>query len=629
MKRILFTLLSAAALCAGASIPVNPATQLRSDVQSVKLYGYVGSRIDTCIARRVMTQDALSLVEPFKLRNEGDRWQSEFWGKWMLGACAAYQYNHSPELLAKITECAKALIGTADSDGYIGNYKDADRLKAWDIWGMKYVTLGLLAYYSVSHDKAALKAAENEIDNLIATLKARGADIADCGNYFGMAACSVLEPVVYLYNVTRDRKYLDFAESIAASIEKEGHAQLVGKALEGVPVSRRSHYPDEWWSYNNGMKAYEMMSCYEGLIELSKVTENSRLLEAAIRTAESIIRDEINIAGSGAAFECWYEGKKMQTVPAYHTMETCVTFTWMQLCARLLDITGLPAYADEFERTMYNALFASMRADGGQIAKYSPLEGHRSEGEHQCGLPINCCNANGPRGFALIPQVAYVADSHDNNINVNLYIPSSADVKLGKNMVKLTTDTDYPLSGDVTISVDPSKAADFALSLRIPSWIDSDATVTVNGRKISAAPGSYCTLNRRWTKGDVVTLHMPVSTRLVTTGDVNKFQAVTRGPLVFARDSRYADGDVDETSVIVSDENGRIDAKPVPSTFSWLTIEVPMVLGTDLEDAAHSRPKAIRLCDFSSAGNDWDRNGRYRVWLPQTLNQMHAPYHKY
>ena len=88
-------------------------------------------------------------------------------------------------------------------------------------------------------------------------------------------------------------------------------------------------------------------------------------------------------------------------------METCVTFTWMQFCARLLRNTGNSMYADTFERTMYNALMASMRSDGGQISKYSPLEGRRVEGENQCGLHINCCNANGPRGFALIPQTAY------------------------------------------------------------------------------------------------------------------------------------------------------------------------------------------------------------------------------
>ena len=52
-------------------------------------------------------------------------------------------------------------------------------------------------------------------------------------------------------------------------------------------------------------------------------------------------------------------------------------------------------------------LDASLKADASQIAKYSPLEGWRHEGEEQCGMHINCCNANGPRAFAMIPQFAY------------------------------------------------------------------------------------------------------------------------------------------------------------------------------------------------------------------------------
>lgn len=41
-----------------------------------------------------------------------------------------------------------------------------------------------------------------------------------------------------------------------------------------------------------------------------------------------------------------------------------------------------------------------------KLQSTSPMEGHRCEGEEQCGMHINCCNANGPRAFALIPDFA-------------------------------------------------------------------------------------------------------------------------------------------------------------------------------------------------------------------------------
>lgn len=53
----------------------------------------------------------------------------------------------------------------------------------------------------------------------------------------------------------------------------------------------------------------------------------------------------------------------------------------------------------------------------------------------------------------------------------------------------------------------------------------------------------------------------------------------------------------------------------------WMAFTAPMILGTDLEGEL-AEPRQIMLCDFASAGNTWNRNIRYRVWLRRTLNLM-------
>ena len=622
MKNIILTALTLLATTSAS------AQTFADDGIRVKIRNHIGRRIDTCIEHRVKAQDTDELIAPFRSYTEGGGWQMEFIGKWMLGACASYAYSHDAALRTKIADAARKLIATQAKDGYIGNYKTTDRLTNWDIWGRKYVALGLLAYYKLSADKSALTAVGRLIDSLMHDLSSSNTDIAATGNYLGMASCSVLEPVVYLYKATGETRYLDFARSIVTSIEREGHAQLITKALDGVPVCRRSAYPKSWWSYENGQKAYEMMSCYEGLVELGNILGDPLYLQAAERTAANIMADEINIAGSGAAFECWYEGRKNQTLPAYHTMETCVTFTWMQFCARLLRNTGNTAYADAFERTMYNALMASMKDDGGQISKYSPLEGRHVEGENQCGLHINCCNANGPRGFALIPQTAYTTQNE--RINVNLYLDSEASLHLGKNLVSLDMKTRYPLDGKATLTVTPQRSEAFAIALRIPSWVDDGFKVLLNGVEQSCLHrGGYLVINRRWAKCDRIDIDFRLKTKVVT---FNHHQAITHGPLVFARDSRFADGDVDECAVVQCDAHGVVDARLADtedSSFAWLTMEVPAVLGTDLEGEDNKAVRWVKFCDFASAGNDWNRNGRYRVWIPKTLHQMTEPYHKY
>lgn len=592
-----------------------------------KIDGYVGQRIDACIANQVMAQDTHILVEPFRHLTEGNLWQSEFVGKWMLGAIASYRYNQDPALLKKITETANDLMSTQHENGYIGNYKEEDRLTGWDIWGRKYTALALLDFYKLTSDKNAIMAVSKLIDGLISEIEKSGKKISDTGNYRGMPSCSILEPVVYLYELTGESRYLDFAKSIVDAIESPGAPNLVSKALADVDVAHRYEDPVEWWSFENGHKAYEMMSCYVGLIELGRVTGESSYLKAAEAVADNIIRNEINIAGSGAAFECWYDGRHRQTIPTYHTMETCVTFTWMQLCHHLWECTGKAKYAEEFERTAYNALMASLKDDAMTISKYSPIEGRRQPGEQQCGLPINCCNANGPRGFALIPEMATVL--HSDTLYVNLYLQQNEVLDVKGRKISISIKSDFPVSGKSSFTISSSKRTDLVVALRVPSWANGNFQFHSKNKSMKLdLNNGYIFLDCRDEKDYAFDVEFPLSTQLL---ELNGMQAIIRGPLVYARDNRFNDGDVDECCIVKVDNEGNIESRFVDgkSNFAWNVIEVPAILGTDLENPDNSRGRMIRLCDFASAGNDWSPQGRYRVWLPKTLNAMTEPYHKY
>lgn len=610
-RRLIIT----AAFAAMASVTAMTAQEL-ADPGSVKLSGFVGSRIDSCIATRVSGQDVKHITEPFKHKNDTASWQTEFWGKWVQGAIASYRYNQDPALKAKIAGSVEDIIATQQPDGYIGNYAPEAHLKQWDVWGRKYTALGLLSWYRLTGDKKALDATRRLIDHLMTEVGPDAAAIETVGNYHGMAASSVLEPVVYLYNETGDSKYLDFALYIVDSMEAPGGSKLISKALAGEDVASRFPHPSDWFSPENGQKAYEMMSCYVGLLELYRITGNKTYLDAVERAVGNIIEKEINIAGSGSSFESWYHGKEFQTVPTYHTMETCVTFTWMQICDKLLQLTGKPSYADQIETTLYNALFASLKDDASQIAKYSPIEGHRFEGEEQCGLHINCCNANGPRGFAMIPEYA-VKNDGKSNIFLNYLGASSSDILLGKDRVRIENETTYPVSDMLKIKVDPAKETAFTLNVRIPLWSEK-TVVRVNGDTVPGIiPGSYAALTRKWKKGDNVEVILDMPVRMHT---LNNQVAVTRGPIVFARDSRINDGFVDETLVIDSVNDGVIDGARLVEApgFATVALSIPVTVGANLEGTDAER--RITLCDFASAGNSWDPAVRYRVWLPQTLN---------
>lgn len=582
----------------------------RAEIRNVSMDGYIGGRVHDCIRQRVMGQDVDELIEPFLRQDEvQNRWASEFWGKWVQGAMASYQYNHDPALYAKIKDSQEKMVAAQLPDGYIGDYDKEHQLAGWDVWGRKYTLLGLVKWYGLTGDKRVLRSACKLLDYTMSQIGEGKKHIYETGYYRGMPPCSILEPVMYMYRATKRAEYLDFAKYIAADGEKSH--KLVEKC--DVPVAQR--FPlsqgQGWWSFENGQKAYEMMSCYVGMLELYKETGDESLLNAAVKAYGHIVDEEINICGSGAAMECWYGGRLKQHVPTIHTMETCVTFTWMQFCERLLELSHDSRYADQIERTMYNALMASMRDDASQIVKYTPLEGFRREGENQCDVRMNCCNANAPRAFAMIPRVMYRMPE-GNVLDVNLYVPSKAEINVGKTPVRIEQVTDYPKTGTVTLSVNPAKSVHMTLNLRIPAW-SKQATVEVNGQLVAdVRPGTYCTIGRDWAQGDKVTLTLDMRTRMTR---LDRMAAFERGPVVFARYSQFADGDVDECITISPTEGGYVDAGLVDSPQGvWLTLGLPALRGGYAEGGVDDCQ--IRLCDFASAGSRWDERERYRVWLP-------------
>ena len=81
------------------------------------------------------------------------------------------------------------------------------------------------------------------------------------GTHVGMAATSVLEPIVQLYRVTDDPRYLAFARYIVDAWDEPGGPRILTTLRESGEVVR----------VGNG-KAYEMLSNLVGLCELASAT---------------------------------------------------------------------------------------------------------------------------------------------------------------------------------------------------------------------------------------------------------------------------------------------------------------------------------------------------------------------
>ncbi len=588
---------------------------------TVTMTGYVGEKLDLAYQNRILAQSLDRLVQPFSNRTEDRCWQTEFWGKWFTSAVLAYRYKPRTDLKSKLDSAVTLLLRTQTADGYIGNYAPDKQLEQWDIWGRKYCMLGLLSYYDLTRDPKSLQGAAKEADYLMKELSDKKAFIVQKGNHRGMAATSILEPFTQLYLRTRNKRYLDFAEEIVREWESPMGPQLISKA--DINVAERFPIPEKsWWGYEQGQKAYEMMSCYEGLLELYRITGKVAYRTAVEKVWENIRSTEINVVGSGSSMECWFGGKALQPLVAKHYQETCVTATWIKLSQQLLRLTGEAKYADAIEQSFYNGLLGSMTPNGASWAKYSPLTGIRTEGEDQCRMGLNCCVASGPRGLFTIPLTSVMQAKE--GVTINFFNPGTYHTNTPAGQAAaLVQETGYPADGVVHISLQVGKPEAFTVKVRIPGWSKA-AVLTVNGAPVSAVrAGDYMPISREWKSGDKIELALDMRGRIEVIEGRPSYQAIVRGPVVLVRDKRMSgEADVDETITPILNKDGFVDMEPAAGTGKngiWLCFSIPCMVGSYRAEAS-GKPVPLLFCDYASGGNTYTEASHFRTWFPQLID---------
>jgi DUF1680 family protein len=147
---------------------------------------------------------------------------------------------------------------------------------------------------------------------------------------------------------------------------------------------------------------------------------------------------------------------------------------------------------------------------------------------------VPCCPPNIVKLFAKVGGFFYSTD-HD-GIFVKHYAASEARIPIA-NGVKLTQRTQFPWDGDIMFSVEPARPARFALRLRVPTWAKSHA-VAVNGAVVNPPlEHGWLVIERQWSSGDTVKLHLPMEVDRVTMPvrfkEYRSLVALRRGPIVY------------------------------------------------------------------------------------------------
>lgn len=598
---------------------------------NARLHGIIGQEIDNAVNARILSKKAEEdilpeAIEAFKRRmddrfHEGrGTWQGEFWGKWTLSAVAAQRYTGDDHLKQLIRKGADQLIATRRNDGYIGTYQDSAFVtgNCWNVWCRKYTLWGLLAAYELLEDPKILSAAEGLVDQLMTEVGPGRTDIVKTGNFAGLPSSSILTPMIKLYRHTNDPDYLQYAEYIVKQWSKypDTPPDIVNKGLTGEPIHSWFPKAGRW------TKAYEFISCVEGMLDLYRVNGDEALLRSA-RNIHKAIRQNERVITGGIGYHDKLDHAAVRTDGLN---EPCDVVYWERLSTELLRLTGEPEYADEIERLAYNVLIASMNRDGSWgLRRLGLSEPHLIAPLHCYMYNHQCCVANVPRGLLQLARTTVMTDPENPGIAVNLFIPGTASVSLPSgDTIKLRVETSYPEDGAVRLTVVTEKALPFELKLRIPPW-SRNTRVKVNDRDVddTPVPGSYVTLPRTWHSRDTIQLLLDMTPRLVPSPGSSSHFAVMRGPVVLARSSLLeTKEEIHEPVRLRASEEGTVELKSMPAPPGvWMAFEATLTDG-----------KKIRLCDYASTGKDYtkpadpkakkmmrdNRTGSgLRVWLEQ------------
>jgi len=562
------------------------------DPAEVRLTGYLGDRVAKSEANRLVKVEEGPLLAGFRRRPGEQAWIGEHVGKWLHAATLAWVNTGDAALRAKLDRMVTELLKTQEADGYLGTYTPDKRFGLypeadWDVWVHKYNLIGLLTYHRFTGDEKALQASRRIADLLIRTFGPDKKSILAAGTHVGMASTSVLEPMVLLYRRSGDPRYLEFCRYLVkAWDEPKGPAVL--KSL----LTRQAVHDTA-----NG-KAYEMLSNLVGLCELYRVTGERDYLQAAVNAWEDVTSHHLYITGTASHHEHFHTPHELPNHPGANVGETCVTVTWMQLNSQLLRLTGEARYGEELERSAYNHLAGAQRPDGAQWCYYTPLQGTKPYGPG-----INCCVSSGPRGMALLPQVAFLTYTGPKGpgIAVNFFEEGQVTTTLGGQKVTLVQQTAFPRDGKSALTVRTARPARFSLKVRYPGWTDDLLTILPGGKEVGGRTAGWQEIPARtWKNGDRLTIAFPLRPRVVEGSYSNAGRtAVQWGPLVLALDDARNPGLPPVGSLSLAE--GTVRLLPGPG----LAFEAPV------QGIRETRPRAAQLVPFAEAGST---GGRFQVW---------------
>lgn len=450
--------------------------------------------------------------------------------------------------------------------------------------------------------------------------------------------------IAEMYRETGNPKYLELSEKLI---------DIRGKVENGTDDNQdRVPFRQQYKAMGHSVRANYL---YAGVADLYLESGEEQLKKNLDSIWEDIVTRKMYITGAcGALYDGTSPdgtdytpdniqkvhqsyGRPYQLPHSTAHNETCANIGNLFFNWRMFTATGEAKYTDIVENCLYNSILSGISLDGKKYFYTNPLRISKDlpytlrwPKERTEYISCFCCPPNTLRTLCEAQDYAYSIEK--GGVYVNLYGGNTLNTNIeGIGEITLTQKTDYPWDGAVNISVDKLKGKkQFEIKLRVPDWCTEGAKITVNGEEqnIEAKAGTYATVNRTWKKGDVVSINMPMRTRIVEANPLVEESrgqvAVQRGPIVYCLESNDLGGlSIDDIAI-------PLDAKftPVDMTIDGSRIkalEGDVINRSEAswkgqlyrEATAKKQMVKVRLIPYYAWGNRG--KSEMTVWMPAGL----------
>jgi hypothetical protein len=446
-------------------------------------------------------------------------WDGEYESNWMDGFTRLACSTDDSALINKAGKWFEQLMEVQknDKEPYIGIYSsESVKYPRWsdvtgELWPQCRVFLAMLTWYERTKDEQILLSLRKAADLTIDRLQKKLTEIT---GRIDSHSLMMVEPMVKLYQNTKDKRYLDFAVLLYDKIRWFNDKTLSGQLfLHGVHVAQNVRIP----------------------LILYEYTGNNSYLNEGLKGMELCINRYMNVAGTLKSDEM-----VGYAVPDRGS-EYCTTVEWFISNIESARIVGDMHFADVAERCYFNA------AQGAQLPnckaiQYSSfpnqlyaIEQGNDEWKNQplfspAHQPL-CCNAMAGRILPYYLNYMWTKSKNDGFLAL-LYGPSTFRSQLkGENNLVIREVTNYPFDDKIQFKIELDNTESFPLQFRIPSWCDS-AVFKINNEVIKPEINTgIAKLERTWKNGDVIDLFLPMKARPEF---LREWVSVVRGPLVYA-----------------------------------------------------------------------------------------------